>query len=152
MTSLDRQRAPGQEENRQTARQRKDGQTERQRDDRLTDRDTKEEKKTKEQTNIKSDSSASDFVRLIWAYLISLQQTSIKLNGNHPNFLLFDEPAQHSMGVESMNAMLKILAGCSGLQSIVAASFDEAQETFKASTNGVSCNVIDLPRKIIEQL
>ncbi|TGA68295.1 hypothetical protein VFES401_15565 [Aliivibrio fischeri] len=114
--------------------------------------DTPTEKKTKEQTNIKSDSSASDFVRLIWAYLIALQQTSIKLNGNHPNFLLFDEPAQHSMGVESMNAMLKILSDCSGLQSIVAASFDEAQETFKASTDGVNCKVIDLPRKIIEKL
>jgi len=34
-------------------------------------------------TDIKSDSSASDFVRLIWAYILSMNSVSNKFSGNH---------------------------------------------------------------------
>lgn len=108
--------------------------------------------KSKPVTDIMSDSSASDFVRLIWAYLISVQKTSKEFNGNHINTLLFDEPAQHSMSVHSVNEMLKVLAKSSSLQSIVAASFDQSDETFVASTTDVSFNLIRLPRKLIAKV
>ena len=103
-------------------------------------------------TDIMSDSSASDFVRLIWAYLISVQKTSKEFNGNHINTLLFDEPAQHSMSVHSVNEMLKVLAKNSSLQSIVAASFDQSDETFVASTAEIDFNLIRLPRKLIAKV
>lgn len=40
--------------------------------------------------NVKSESSASDFVRLIWAFLLAIYQTSSmkEFVGNHPGFLL----------------------------------------------------------------
>ncbi len=82
-------------------------------------------------TDIKSDSSASDFVRLIWAYLLSIYIVSSKNSGNHLGLIVFDEPAQHSMGVSSINALLKILSSQqSALQSIVSASFDEDDQVF----------------------
>ncbi|PST85361.1 hypothetical protein C9I86_19460 [Photobacterium sp. NCIMB 13483] len=107
-----------------------------------------------EHTDIKSDSSASDFVRLIWSYLISLQATSIYYRANHPNFILFDEPAQHSMSEKSVNKLLNSLCYANGLQSIIAASFDESDENFEASTSGIKgqFNLIRLPSKIIERL
>ncbi|MBY8037494.1 AAA family ATPase [Vibrio fluvialis] len=112
-------------------------------------------KKATSSTDIKTDSSASDFVRLIWAYLISLYKASANTGGNHLGILLFDEPAQHSMSTKSVNAMLETLSTTQGLQSIVAASFDENEETFSSSVEGLTPNVYRftrLPRKIIETI
>ena len=105
-------------------------------------------------TDIKSDSSASDFVRLIWSYLIALQQTSAQptMRGNHPGILLLDEPGQHSMAVDSQHTLLLQLASQSSLQSIVAASFDEAEQVFVEATNGVTHQLIQWEGKLLRPL
>ena len=102
-------------------------------------------------TDIKSDSSASDFVRLIWSYLLALHQTStMPLSpGNHPGLLMFDEPGQHSMAVDSQHALLKQLAGETKLQSIVAASFDETEEVFRQATLGIQYTLIEWDGKLL---
>ncbi len=102
-------------------------------------------------TDIKSDSSASDFVRLIWSYLLALHQTSATLTslGNHPGLLMFDEPGQHSMAVDSQHALLKQLASETSLQSIVAASFDEAEEVFRQATQGIKYTLIEWDGKLL---
>lgn len=56
--------------------------------------------------DLKFDSSASDHIRGIWAYTIALQQVSLEYKANHPNLLIFDEPNQHSIIEEDMNAFL----------------------------------------------
>ena len=102
--------------------------------------------------DIKSDSSASDFVRLIWSYLIALYKVSFSMNGHHPGLILFDEPAQHSMSTKSLNKMFNTLAKTKGLQSIVAASFDENEETFTSSIAELESStfkLIRLPSKLI---
>lgn len=103
-------------------------------------------------TDIKADSSASDFVRLIWSYLLGLYQTSSSsmYKGNHPGFLLFDEPGQHSMAASSQHALLQLLAGETGLQSIVAASFDESEVVFREATEGVNFKLIQVGKKAIQ--
>lgn len=105
-------------------------------------------------TDIKSDSSASDFVRLIWSYLLALHQTSSVSSspGNHPGLLMFDEPGQHSMAVDSQHALLKQLASESNLQSIVAASFDESEEVFRQATEGILYNLIEWSGKLLRPL
>ena len=105
-------------------------------------------------TDIKSNSSASDFVRLIWSYLLALHQTSSSPSsqGNHPGLLMFDEPGQHSMAVDSQHALLKQLASESILQSIVAASFDEAEEVFRLATAGLKYKLIEWEGKLIRPL
>lgn len=102
-------------------------------------------------TDIKSDSSASDFVRLIWSYLLALHQTSAASlsPGNHPGLLMFDEPGQHSMAVDSQHALLKQLAAEKSLQSIVAASFDEAEEVFQQATQGIQYTLIEWDDKLL---
>lgn len=102
-------------------------------------------------TDIKSDSSASDFVRLIWSYLLALYQTSASDSslGNHPGFLMFDEPGQHSMAVDSQHALLRHLANENALQSIVAASFDEAEEVFRLATQGIQFTLIEWDGRLL---
>lgn len=102
-------------------------------------------------TDIKSDSSASDFVRLIWSYLLALHQTSAATSplGNHPGLLMFDEPGQHSMAAESQHALLKQLASEANLQSIVAASFDEMEEVFRQATQGIQFTLIEWDGKLM---
>ncbi len=52
--------------------------------------------------DMKFDSSASDNIRAIWAFTMSLLQTSKVKGGNHPTVLIFDEPDQHSIVVNDM--------------------------------------------------
>lgn len=111
-------------------------------------------KKAGPKTDIKADSSASDFVRLIWSYLLALQQTSAHPTapGKHPGILLFDEPGQHSMAVDSQHSLLQQLAGQAKLQSIVAASFDESESVFQQATHGVAFQLIDWNGKLLRPL
>lgn len=103
-------------------------------------------------SDIKLDSSASDFVRLIWSYLLAVYQTSANdvVKGNHVGVLLFDEPGQHSMRAESQHALLQHLANEQGLQSIVAASFDENESVFLEATKDVSFTLIEWEQKLIQ--
>lgn len=105
-------------------------------------------------TDIRTDSSASDFVRLIWSYLLGLYQTSANpsCKGNHPALLMFDEPGQHSMADTSQHAFLKQLGSEMGLQSIVAASFDESESVFMEATKGVEFKLVEWDGKSIQPL
>lgn len=101
--------------------------------------------------NIARESSASDFVRLIWSYLLSIYQTSSHptVQGNHPGFLLLDEPGQHSMATKSQQALFQQLSAEANLQSIVAASFDDSEATYLEATYNVDFKLIQLADKSI---
>ncbi|OBR53109.1 ATP-binding protein [Paraburkholderia tropica] len=104
--------------------------------------------------DMKWESSASDFVRLIWAYLIAIYQTSNQrdFTGNHPGVLLFDEPGQHSMSTNSQKALIQIFSGEKQLQSIVAASFEDSDVNFEEVTAGSKFHLIRLPQKVVGAL
>ncbi|QQX86715.1 AAA family ATPase [Cupriavidus necator] len=105
-------------------------------------------------TSLTADSSASDFVRLIWSYLLALHQTSSTqgFEGHHPGLLLMDEPGQHSMRSSSQHALLQLLSGESRLQSIVAASFDENESVFLEATAGLNFKLIRWEGKLVQPL
>ena len=108
----------------------------------------------KPKASLIADSSASDFVRLIWSYLLALYQTSSTrgFEGNHPGVLLMDEPGQHSMRSISQHALLQLLSGQGKLQSIIAASFDENESVFKEATAGLEFKLIQWEGKVIQPL
>ncbi|MDR0226040.1 MAG: AAA family ATPase [Burkholderiaceae bacterium] len=112
------------------------------------------EDRTRTQTNLTADSSASDFVRLIWSYLLALYQTSATrgFEGHHPGILLMDEPGQHSMRSASQRSLLQLLIQQPSLQSIVAASFDENESVFKEATTGLDFKLIQWDGKVIQPL
>ena len=105
-------------------------------------------------TDIKSDSSASDFVRLIWSYLLALHQSSSgpAMNGNHSGLLMLDEPGQHSMAVESQHSLLEQLSSENELQSIVAASFDESEDVFRKATRAVPHKLVEWDGKLLRPI
>lgn len=117
----------------------------------LSELELREILRPKVQTSLTADSSASDFVRLIWSYLLALYQTSATrgFEGQHPGLLLMDEPGQHSMRSASQRALLQLLIAQRGLQAIVAASFDENESVFKEATTGLEFQLIEWEGKVI---
>ncbi|NEX64911.1 hypothetical protein [Noviherbaspirillum galbum] len=115
---------------------------------------SKAQRPTLSTTDIKADSSASDFVRLILSYLLALHQASALPEGGrrHPGILMLDEPGQHSMAQSSQRALLQQIAACTSLQGIVAASFDESPEVFREVTHGIEFKLIELDAKSIAPL
>lgn len=95
--------------------------------------------------NIKFDSSASDFIRCIWAYTTALLKTSITYATNHPLFLAFDEPKQQDMSKDSFRSFLIELSKFTDQQIILFASFENSDTSFLEATQGLkfSINKID---------
>jgi len=62
-----------------------------------------------EDFDMKFDSSASDGIRAIWAYILALMESSIKYGGNHSKLLIFDEPTQHNIVAKDTESFFKVL-------------------------------------------
>jgi hypothetical protein len=68
--------------------------------------------------------SASDGIRLIWAYLLGMLETARSRDTNHPGLVVFDEPRQQSAREESLRRLLERAARArdAGQQVIFATS------------------------------
>lgn len=91
--------------------------------------------------DIKFDSSASDNIRLIWSYTIAIYKTSLKFSGNHPGLMVFDEPGQQQMDVNSQEKLFEVLSECQG-QAIVGTSLKP--DEIEGMTKNLTLNVIDM--------
>lgn len=88
------------------------------------------------------DLSASDMVRVIWAYLIAILEVSKPPRGHHSNMLLLDEPRQQETSRLSFKALLTraATAGMMGSQIIIATS--EEQDELESMMAGLEFNPI----------
>jgi hypothetical protein len=102
--------------------------------------------------NIRFDSSASDFVRSIWAYTCSLYKTSNEKNGNHPNLLMFDEPKQQDLSINDFTSFLKELATYKNAQTLLFASFENSDETFEKATSDIEFHLNYIDEKLIKPI
>lgn len=71
--------------------------------------------------SIRINSSASDFVRNIWAYTLGLLKNGI----NHPGVIIFDEPGQHRTDLMSLKELLKVSSEITEKQIIIFTSIDK---------------------------
>ncbi|MFE9337283.1 hypothetical protein [Streptomyces sp. NPDC007063] len=73
------------------------------------------------------DLSASDMVRVIWAYLFSFMEVSREFQASHPQILIFDEPRQQEAARLSFQQLLHRAAmnGAAGSQVLFATSEEE---------------------------
>jgi hypothetical protein len=81
-------------------------------------------KRGKEDTNpqsIRINSSASDFVRNIWAYTLALRDNG----ANHPGLVVFDEPGQHRTKLSSLQALFEKASQIIDKQTIIFTSIDK---------------------------
>jgi hypothetical protein len=60
----------------------------------------------REEFDLQADISASDSIRVVWAYLLGLMEVSREAQTNHPGLLVFDEPRQQSTKEVSFAALL----------------------------------------------
>jgi hypothetical protein len=77
-----------------------------------------------ESINLSADVSASDLIRLHWAYLLALLEVGTRPTGNHPGLLIFDEPQQQSVEENAFREMLRHAQGEKNCQIIITTSHE----------------------------
>jgi hypothetical protein len=102
--------------------------------------------------NIKFDSSASDFIRCLWAYYTAMLKTSISFQTNHPMLLIYDEPKQQDMSIENFRSFLSELSQYKDQQVLVFASFENSDEAFEEATKGVDFSLNRIKDKLIQPI
>ncbi len=96
--------------------------------------------------------SASDAIRLKWAYQLALLELDRTQKTNHPGVLFFDEPRQQETKKASVEHLFKraVNAMSSGQQVIFATSEDREQvESFLL---GLDCNLVAFEGKIVQRI
>lgn len=94
-------------------------------------------------------SSASDIIRLRWAYALSLLRTSIARGGNHAGLVMMDEPRQQE--VESLAGLLD-LAARSGGQVILTTSEPLASIRAMLSMSGATAQVVRIEESLLQRI
>ena len=76
------------------------------------------------QVDLSKTTSASDYIRVTWAYLLGLLEISRNFNTNHPGLLIMDEPRQQSTNEEGLKAFFNRASQAEqyGQQVIIATS------------------------------
>jgi hypothetical protein len=88
--------------------------------------------------------SASDAIRMVWAYLLGLQEVARAVPTNHPGFLLFDEPRQQSTERPSLNAFLARAAASGDHDQQVILATSEEPELLAEGLEGVKHHYLRL--------
>ncbi|WP_432329340.1 hypothetical protein ACRQ5D_14640 [Mucilaginibacter sp. P25] len=99
--------------------------------------------------NIKFDSSASDFIRCLWAYFTSILKVATEFKTNHPMLLILDEPKQQDMSIENFRTFLQELSKYKDQQILVFASFENSDEAFEEATRDVDFSLKRIESKLI---
>jgi hypothetical protein len=81
----------------------------------------------REDWDLQADISASDSIRVVWAYLLGLLEVSGLFETNHPGLLVFDEPRQQSTETVSFAALLRRAGSDSNAGQILFATSEELE-------------------------
>lgn len=95
---------------------------------------------------IRSDSSASDFIRSIWAYYLTL----LKFGNHHPGFLVMDEPCQHSMKEDSLLHLFEVCSQIKDRQVILFCSSQPKTEESKDKDDNIP-QIRNRPHKMTQR-
>ncbi|MER8376830.1 hypothetical protein [Mesorhizobium sp. M1406] len=106
----------------------------------------------KEGFEIGFETSASDAIRLKWAYQLGLLELASDKSTNHPGMLVFDEPRQQSSSRPSFQNLLNRAAKAKTRNQQVIFSTSEDLETLKSITSVIDCREVIFPGYIIQKL
>jgi len=88
--------------------------------------------------SIRTNSSASDFVRTLWAYSLTLLQQGV----NHPGVLIFDEPGQHAIKSSSLKILFEKASKITDKQIIIFTSVEKDLATIDDEIDKLDIDVI----------
>lgn len=106
----------------------------------------------KEGYEIGFETSASDAIRLKWAYQLGLLELAADQETNHPNLLVFDEPRQQSSSKVSFESLLRRAQGAKERGQQVIFSTSEDLETLRQITSKLDCEEIVFQGYILQEL
>lgn len=90
--------------------------------------------------SIRINSSASDFVRNIWAYTLGLLNNGI----NHPGVIILDEPGQHRTNLSSLKELFKLASEITNKQILIFTSIDKPLDNEKDEKIDLDVLISDL--------
>jgi hypothetical protein len=90
------------------------------------------------------DSSASDSIRIIWAYTIALLLLSQDYSINHLGIVILDEPEQQQMKKYSSKILYKSISENISTQNQCIITTSESKEELEAKISDLSINYIEL--------
>lgn len=90
------------------------------------------------------DTSASDSIRIIWGYLISMMELSREFDTNHPGLLIFDEPRQQDADHVSFSSLLRRAAMTKKNNQQIILATSEKTDSLKVATQNLDFTLIDL--------
>jgi AAA domain len=100
--------------------------------------------------NFAFESSASDLIRVIWAYLFSLASVSVRFGANHPGFLVMDEPRQQMTAEGSFVQYLACVAQEPNVQVIIATS--EVPERLAEMLSGIDHRLMTFSDRLLTRI
>jgi len=96
--------------------------------------------------------SASDAIRLKWAYQLSLLELGRSASTNHPGFVIFDEPRQQEARRISFQRLLERASEALKEKEQVIFATSEDLEHLRSYLKGVQCNLIAFDGPIVQRL
>ena len=104
----------------------------------------------KEGFEIGFETSASDAIRLKWAYQLALLELDSEIATNHPDVLLFDEPRQQSSAKVSFERLLQRAALAKKRNQQVIFSTSEEFSNLQRITSELDCTKRIFPGYVIQ--
>ncbi|MBK0059726.1 hypothetical protein IAE40_13870 [Pseudomonas sp. S44] len=102
-----------------------------------------------------SEASASDNIRVIWAYLYSLLTLDFHLNGlttNHLGVLMLDEPRQQETKEVNFKTFIERASETRSMERQVIIATSEKHDDLKKMIEGLPVNVIDFQGPLISKI
>jgi hypothetical protein len=102
--------------------------------------------------DLQFDLSASDTVRTIWAYLLSMLELSRTDDTNHPGLLIFDEPGQQSVALDSLGNFLRRASDSSDYAQQVIVATSESPDNIARMLANQDYTYLEFEDRIIRPL
>jgi hypothetical protein len=106
----------------------------------------------KEGYEIGFETSASDAIRLKWAYQLGLLELANVEETNHPNLLIFDEPRQQSSSKISFEKLLNRAADAKKRGQQVIFSTARIWRPLRRITGGLDCKEVSFPGYVLQRI
>jgi hypothetical protein len=113
---------------------------------------TESYKPTREGFNLGFDLSASDNIRIIWAYLEGLLELAADFELRHPNLLILDEPRQQEAAQISFEELLRRSAQSAQRNQQILFATSEPFETIARMREELGFHLIDFSGRVIQHL
>ena len=102
--------------------------------------------------DLPSNVSASDFIRVIWAYLTGLLELSRECKTNHPGLLVLDEPKQQSAKKVSFEKLLLRASKAEGAGDQVIFATSEDRSSLLGMLDGIPHSYLEFEGRIIKKI